>query len=100
MILFCWDETKAAANKRKHGIAFDDAIHVFEDPCSVSEIERIVDGEIRWQTIGSVDDVTVLLVAHTFQDQAEDEVVRIISARRATRRERKRYGQNRYENPG
>ena len=42
MILFRWDETKGAANKRKRGIAFDDAIHVFEDPFALSEPDRIV----------------------------------------------------------
>jgi uncharacterized DUF497 family protein len=98
MLLFRWDETKAASNKRKHGITFDDATHVFEDPYAIFEMDRIVEGEARWQTLGSVDKATLLLVAYTIHEEGQDEIVRIISARRATRTERKRYGQNRYEN--
>ncbi|MGC2297940.1 MAG: BrnT family toxin [Acidobacteriaceae bacterium] len=56
MLLFRWDETKAAINKRKHGITFDDALHVFEDPYAIFEIDRIVEGEARWQTLGAVDE--------------------------------------------
>lgn len=57
--------------------------------------DRIEDGEERWQTLGVVHGVTVLLVAHTITGGDDDrepvEVIRIISARRATPRERKRY---------
>ena len=98
MQLFRWDEAKAASNKRKHGIAFDDAMLVFEDPYALFEQDRIVEGEIRWRTLGMADDVTVLLVAHTIREEGQNEIVRIISARTATRTERIRYGQNRYEN--
>ena len=98
MTLFRWDEAKASVNKRKHGITFSDAIHVFEDPFAFSEPDRIVEGEIRWQTIGLVADVILVLVAHTVEDESGEELIRIISARRATRGERRRYEQNRYEN--
>lgn len=97
MIQFEWDEEKARTNQAKHGIAFEDAILVFEDPYVVSEQDRIVDGERRWQSVGLVHGVLLLLVAHT-SDTADDrqwEIVRIISARRATRKERRRYGENR-----
>jgi uncharacterized DUF497 family protein len=100
MVLFQWDKQKADANKRKHGIAFEDAVFVFDDPAAIFEPDRVVDGEIRWQTIGRVGDVLVLMVAHTLDQAGEDEVVRIISARRASRNEHKRYEQNRYENFG
>ena len=57
----------------------------------------IEDGEQRWQTLGQVGGVTVLLVAHTFTEEGPDdapvEVIHIISARRATRKERMRYEQ-------
>jgi uncharacterized protein len=95
MTLFEWDDTKAAGNLRKHGISFDDAIEVFYDPYALFEQDRVADGELRWQVIGTVDDVVVLHVAHTVSERNIDEVIRIISARRATRKERKRYGQSR-----
>ena len=73
------------------------AVQVFRDPFRLTRQDRIEDGEERWQTLGVVHGVTVLLVAHTItEDDAEGdavEVIRIISARRATPRERKRYEQ-------
>lgn len=95
---FAWNETKNRSNQRKHdGIAFEMAVQVFRDPFRLTRQDRIEDGEERWQTLGVVHGVTVLLVAHTItEDDAEGEaveVIRIISARRATPRERKRYEQ-------
>ena len=73
------------------------AVQVFRDPFRLTRQDRIEDGEERWQTLGVVHGVTVLLVAHTItEDDTEGdavEVIRIISARRATPRERKRYEQ-------
>jgi uncharacterized DUF497 family protein len=100
MQLFRWDVAKAAANKRKHGIAFEDAMLVFDDPYALFEQDRVVEGEIRWRTLGMAEDTTVLFVAHTIREEEQNEIVRIISARRATRTERIRYGQNRYQDPG
>jgi uncharacterized DUF497 family protein len=94
MTFFEWDEAKAESNLRKHGISFDDAIEVFYDPYAVIEQDRVVDGELRWQVIGKVDDVVILQVAHTVIEQDTDEVIRIVSARRATRKERRMYGEN------
>jgi uncharacterized DUF497 family protein len=51
----------------------------------------IVEGEQRWQTIGTVGGVVLLIVAHTYRDDGDDEVIRIISARKATRKERRDY---------
>jgi len=85
-----WDAAKAEANYRKHGIRFEDAARVFDDPLAVSEQDRIENGERRWQTIGQVGGCLLLLVAHTVKiDDAE--VIRIISARRVDRKERKRH---------
>jgi uncharacterized DUF497 family protein len=94
MTLFEWDEAKAESNRRKHGIDFDDAIEVFYNPHAVIEQERAVDGELRWRTIGRVARIAVLYVAHTVEDEGQYEVIRVISARRADRRERRQYGQN------
>lgn len=88
---FEWDPVKAAANLRKHGVAFEDAIHVFADPSHLSDVERIENGEHRWQTIGTVDGVRLLVVVHSWRDDDGMEVIRIISARKAERHERRRY---------
>lgn len=95
MILFEWDEGKAEQNARKHGVGFELAKQVFLDPCALIEQDRIVDGERRWRTIGRVGEIVIFFVAHTVEEQDQDEIIRIISARRATRRERIRYEQNR-----
>lgn len=90
---FEWDPEKAAANVRKHGVSFQSAIRVFSDPFHVSELDRVEGGEYRWQTLGVVDGVRLLLVAHTWRDDDGGEVIRIISARNALGAERKRYEQ-------
>lgn len=89
---FEWDRQKAEINLRKHGIRFVDAARVFDDPFAVAAQDRIENGEQRWQTVGMVDGYLLLLVAHTVRFEDEGiEVVRIISARRVDRAERKRY---------
>jgi uncharacterized DUF497 family protein len=92
---FEWDPAKARANRVKHGVDFEDAKRVFEDPFQRSRHDRHEGGEDRWQTIGMVADFLLILVAHTFRDDGADEVIRIISARRPTRQERKDYEQGR-----
>lgn len=87
---FLWDETKNRGNRKKHGIGFDTAVQVFLDPLHLTCADRIVDGEQRWQTIGIVQGVLLVLVAYTVIDEGE-EVLRIISARRVTRQERLAY---------
>lgn len=87
---FVWDAEKNRRNKAKHKLAFDTATLVFDDPNALSRIERLVEGEERWQTMGLVRHM-VLVVAHTIIDEEGDEVIRIISARRATRKERMEY---------
>jgi uncharacterized DUF497 family protein len=77
-------------HQRKHGIGFDLASRVFLDPLHLSRQDRIVEGEERWQTIGMVGGVLLILVAYTVVD-AKEEVLRIISARRVSRQERIEY---------
>jgi len=92
MIRFEWDDAKARANQRKHGVSFEIALHVFEDPDALVEQDRIEAGEWRWQTLGLVAGILLLLAAHTVRfENEEDEFIRIISARRADRQERNRY---------
>ena len=89
---FEWDEQKAEINLRKHGIRFEEAARVFDDPLAVTDQDRIENGEQRWQTVGMADGYLLLLVAHTVRFEDEGiEVVRIISARRVDRAERRRY---------
>ena len=65
---------------------------MFNDPLAVTDQDRIENGEQRWQTVGMADGYLLLLVAHTVRFEDEGiEVVRIISARRVDRAERRRY---------
>ena len=86
-----WDEAKNRANRLKHGVSFETARHVFDDPLHISVPDRHEHGEERWKTIGLVGSVVILLVAHTYGEENGEEIVRIISARKATQRERDRY---------
>jgi uncharacterized DUF497 family protein len=92
---FEWDETKNRSNQRKHGVSFEEAARIFLDPLHVSILERVEGGEQRWQSFGVVGNCLLLMVAHstTEEDDADQpvEVIRIISARRANRKERRRY---------
>ncbi len=94
---FEWDLAKAAINLRKHAISFDIALRVFADPFALTEQVRIEGDEQRWQTLGIVEGHLLLVVAHTVRDYEEDgqpiEIIRIISARAADRKERRRYEQ-------
>lgn len=85
---FTWNEDKNLSNERKHGVSFELAVRVFLDPLHLSVQDRVEDGEQRWQTLGRIGGVVVVLVAHTFTEDGPVEVIRIISARPATRRER------------
>jgi uncharacterized DUF497 family protein len=93
MIRFEWHEAKNRSNKKKHGLDFETAQLVFDDPHCISFVERVNDGEERWHAIGSIENIIVIVVVHTYREEASDEVIRIISARRATRHERKLYAQ-------
>src|ERR1700691_2177471 len=91
LMRFLWDKKKSRLNLSKHRISFETAALVFEDPHSISHFDRIKDGEERWQTLGAAGGAAVLLVAHSDYKESGEEVVRIISARKATPHERKIY---------
>ncbi len=92
---FEWDPEKAEANLRKHRVSFPLATRVFADPFAMTDQDRIENHEYRWQTVGLVEGI-LLLVAHTVRNDDDGvEVIRIISARRAEPKERRRYEQNR-----
>jgi len=92
-VLFTWDERKNRSNKAKHGLSFETAALVFEDRNHLSTFDREVEGELRWQTVGMIGGMHVLLVVHTMAepDDRGEEVIRIISARKATPTERSIY---------
>ena len=88
MLRFVWDRNKAAANLRKHDVAFDEAATAFGDPLSITIPDPAHSvGEQRWLLVGQSVTGRLLVVAHTEQG---DEI-RLISARAATRRERETY---------
>ena len=74
-----------------------DAALVFDDPFALAVQDRVEDNECRWQTIGQAGNVLLLLVAHAVQADGVDETIRIISARRANRKECNFYEENRKE---
>lgn len=87
---FEWDEAKAQSNLEDHKIAFEDAKLLFDDPNHLDDLDDRLDyGEDRYYSIGMVNGV-VLFVAYTWRG----DVCRIISAREATRKERRKYAQN------
>jgi uncharacterized DUF497 family protein len=87
---FQWDETKAESNVAKRGVSFEEAVTVFGDPLSVTVHDPAhSEGEDRFITIGASPRLDLVVVAHV--DRGD--VVRIISARHATPRERKDYEQ-------
>ncbi|QDV38833.1 BrnT family toxin [Tautonia plasticadhaerens] len=85
---FEWDEAKAGSNERKHGVSFTEAMTAFADPLSVTAFDpdHAVD-EDRFLTMGMSLDGRLLLVSHADRGN----LIRIISAREATRRERRDY---------
>lgn len=89
---FDWDRSKNYLNRRKHGVDFEEATTVFDDPLAVSIVDNEHSiGEERWLTIGISSHGQLLVVAHTYVPQNGEELIRIINARRPTIHERKRY---------
>jgi uncharacterized DUF497 family protein len=87
-----WDDEKNRTNKINHGVSFETAKLVFDDPLAATRHDPHPDGD-RWQTVGVIGSVTVFVV-HTLPEtvgRAGEEVGRIISARKATTHERRAY---------
>jgi uncharacterized DUF497 family protein len=90
---FDWDPAKAQINRVKHGVSFEEAMAVFLDPLALSRLdEDPTPVEERWITLGAAAMGRLLLVVHTHVELSGDSVaIRIISARRASRREARQY---------
>ena len=87
-MLFEWDENKAIRNERVHGVSFGEAATIFDDPLHLSEAdEEHSKYEQRFVTVGLSVRQRLLFVVHT----DEEDIIRIISARKATRGEREDY---------
>ena len=90
MIRFEWDPAKAASNQKKHGVSFQEAQSVFYDEFAIQfRDEQSSDAEDRFLMLGLSSKAQLLLVCHC--ERGSGDVIRIISARRATRNERKHY---------
>jgi len=93
-MLFEWDENKNLSNQLKHRISFQNAIPVFDDPYLLSKPDHRFDYfEERWQSIGLAEKF-LLTVVHTVENDHEEEIIRIISARKARTCEARRYRVN------
>ena len=93
---FEWDENKNRTNIAKHGVDFASVAPVFDDPLSLTVLDRIVDGDLRYRTVGAALH-GVVLVAHTLHETLGGvEWIRLISARYATSSERKAYEEGEY----
>lgn len=85
---FQWDAAKAESNREKHGVALEEAVTVFYDPLAATFVDpQHSEGERRLITVGFSAAGLLLVVCHTERARS----VRVISARLATRRERKRH---------
>lgn len=89
---FEWDLHKEASNIQKHGVSFEQASYVFSDPFALSTFDvEHSEMEDRWVLLGRPRSEVILVVIHTFRDKDGIESVRIISARKATKKERQAY---------
>jgi len=89
---FEWDERKNCINQEKHGISFEEAKEVFDDALQISKLDhRFNYFEERWITIGVTKKEHILVVANLFFSDDGEEIIRIISARKANNKERKSY---------
>jgi len=90
MIVFEWDESKAASNKKKHGVTFEEAKSVFYDDFAIQFFdEENSELEDRFLILGHSNQARILLICHC--EKGSGSLIRIISARKATSKERKLY---------
>ena len=91
MLIFEWDDKKASQNIKKHGISFEEATTVFGDPFSITIYDPLHSKEEdRFVILGMSNKNRILVVVHTERNDR----IRIISARKATKKERKQYESN------
>ncbi|HEX9945754.1 MAG TPA: BrnT family toxin [Thermoanaerobaculia bacterium] len=86
-----FDPNKAAANLRKHGVPLDEAVGSLLDPLALVREDEDAEGEARFVLVGMSREGRLLTVCYTLRD--EEGTIRLISARRATRKEERQYAQ-------
>ena len=91
VVIFEWNDEKAVANLRKHNVAFELAQQVWDDPAHIIVFDRYENDEERWHAVGLVRGIVILTVVHSHRIAEDETSIRIISARKATADERKRY---------
>jgi uncharacterized protein len=96
--MFTWDPQKAIINFRKHGVSFEEAAMVFGDTSALEwEDPEYSDAEIRYKCLGASPAHRILMVAYKIRSIANDDhEIRIVSARQASRKERKTYTGSRH----
>ncbi len=90
---FEWDPEKNRKNKIKHGIDFESATAIWDDPFLIVTFDEHIDREDRWLAIGTLYSEVLVVAVHTYRALDDVEAIRIISARKATKSERTRYEQ-------
>ncbi len=90
MTNWTWSPAKNRANQRKHRLSFEKAQRVFDDPLLLSRLDE-GSSEERWQSIGLIEGVAVVVVHTWVEDEGQEATGRIISARKATQHEKKAY---------
>ena len=89
-IIFTWDNKKNSVNTQKHGISFDEAKSVFyDDNARLMHDPDHSEEEERFLILGLSEKLNMLVVCHCYREN--DEIIRIISARKATKNEKKQY---------
>ena len=89
---FEWDSKKEKINIKKHKVTFEQAAYVFNDKYSLSLFDdEHSEDEDRWILLGKSLNEMILVVVHTFRDKDNVEIVRVISARKATKNEQQTY---------
>lgn len=87
-LTFAWDRRKASSNLTKHGVSFEEAVTAFEDPLSLTIPDPgHSEAESRYVLLGATHQNRLVAVVHT----ESGDIIRIVSARMATRRERRDY---------
>jgi uncharacterized DUF497 family protein len=88
---FEWDENKNRQNLRKHDVGFESAVLIFDDRYAYTQRDLSFSEEERWITVGTMEPGSILFVVHTYAEVEGEEIIRVISARRAESHERKAY---------
>jgi uncharacterized DUF497 family protein len=91
---FEWDDRKNVSNQRKHDVSFELAQLTFFDPLRRDQEMQFVDGEERWLSVGRLPTGQILMVVSVEREEQGERIIRLISARKADKLERRSYEGN------